>query len=346
MSHMPSIARICLRPATALLMLGGAVAAQGLEGAKGPKASSSTGANPNCGGSQDCEKKREPGIEALIGKPTASISGSSGMAGYGIEVPQGMPGVSDRSALAGNFGLGLTRLLTLPVNESTLTVQGVAKGSGFTSNTEKNGVYSRVTTYEQSAYGSEPQNHDSVALEGQGIIGVGNMRGRAWGSDTPCLVSVGADGYCIANEAEIYNNGASEPLLNAPDDKFAYHAVSGGPKPATGAFVISGGDGQFYDGYVADRSRLVTNFLSLRDVSDPLKPFEVAALSKDGFLTVQGLRVAATGAATLPFNTPASSSAPCTPGQVSVDLNYRYTCVSGDGLHHGTWHRESNGSAW
>jgi len=43
----------------------------------------------------------------------------------------------------------------------------------------------------------------------------------------------------------------------------------------------------------------------------------------------------------IPFGTPASSTAACTPGQIMTDATYSYTCVATN-----SWHRVSNGSAW
>lgn len=55
--------------------------------------------------------------------------------------------------------------------------------------------------------------------------------------------------------------------------------------------------------------------------------------------TVQGLLTA--GALQVQVSTPASATAPCTAGQISVDATYIYTCVSQN-----QWHRTSNGAAW
>lgn len=59
-----------------------------------------------------------------------------------------------------------------------------------------------------------------------------------------------------------------------------------------------------------------------------------------GNLTV-GNMATIKGSLVIPFGTPASSTAGCTPGQLEADANYLYTCVATN-----TWHRVANGSTW
>lgn len=66
-------------------------------------------------------------------------------------------------------------------------------------------------------------------------------------------------------------------------------------------------------------------------------PFQIRR--GDGQVTIKPLVV--TGSLTIPFGTPASSKAPCSPGQISVDATYIYTCVAAN-----SWHRTSNGGSW
>lgn len=47
------------------------------------------------------------------------------------------------------------------------------------------------------------------------------------------------------------------------------------------------------------------------------------------------------GAILLPQGTPATSSSPCTTGQMQIDSDYIYSCVATN-----TWHRASNGATW
>lgn len=298
------------------------------------------------------------GSSVLSGSPPVnSLTGDSFIHLYNPYVPdkskQGiMFGTTDNGPLFGTTESGSDFMLT----NTSLVVKG--NSYDYKSAALRNGNNGYVQTWNENMQGET----DLITYKGSGVGGmawynfnttnnsldllmelIGNDM-RLTGKlclDPDCArylyengssVSVGntknGNIFSINDAGEVMSNGrilASEGLQVGNGKNLTLFPMAPGPYPymtapdaTTIAFRTSAGG----DAGIRAWKGTFTGSVSVPD------------LNVSGAATVSGKFV-------IPFGTPSSSTAPCTPGQMEMDADYIYSCAASN-----TWHRASNGATW
>jgi hypothetical protein len=144
------------------------------------------------------------------------------------------------------------------VNEFVHNIQFVCNSTQATAAYEKVGLIVEGEQQDDSIY---PQiTKDAVAILGSVDIAGGIQKGRAWGHYAQAGCKTGSDGFMIASERGLNNNGSSESRLSQPTSKVVDCIVAGegvGNNPVTAARVVVPGTSKFFRGDVFMRNAFV-----------------------------------------------------------------------------------------
>lgn len=148
--------------------------------------------------------------------------------------------------------------------------------TGATSNYQKTGLFSSALTKDPSE-GTEnglvgtTVNKDAVGHDSRGIIGTGNMTGRAWANLSFALCQSGADGYLVGHEIDVVNYGSSNSVVGTPLGKYGLQVAAYYGK-TTAAIILTKLDSGagMYKGLYSDQTvfenNAATRFIQYKDL--------------------------------------------------------------------------------
>jgi hypothetical protein len=148
-------------------------------------------------------------------------------------------------------------------------------------------------TADPSVYTPSQILRDTVGLDMRGYISTSNTLGRAWGGYSEARIFTGGNGYLVAHEFFVVNEGTEEASLDTQTGKFGQVIVSNGSVPATaGSYITAAGGGTFRRGWTIDAA-------ALKEATDPAFGIDDGSfvVTRAGNVTLAGgLRVGFTGA--------------------------------------------------
>jgi len=152
--------------------------------------------------------------------------------------------------------------------------------SGAVGNYEKAALLIQAKTNDPSEPGSD---RDMVGIDSRGIIASTNPTGRAWGGAFQGVVEDGGDGYAIACEFSIDNEGVDQPLIGQTNSKNVLNVITTG-NGATAAINIFGSGGGFHKGLYMNP----THILGTHANDSFIELLDTWKVKKDGSTFVTG----------------------------------------------------------
>lgn len=179
--------------------------------------------------------------------------------------PSNLPGLVDTSVVGTTPLFMCERFSNAGTSEASsgnqweMSIQALGLPTGSAAALEKGALLISVEQTDTSTYGTSSILRDMVGIECVSQIS-DTSAGRVWCYHALAQVNAGADGFALAMDAQVVNNGTNSLLPTDQElGKFGLGIDSSGSNPATSAICIFSGSSTFNYGLVMEQGAITTS---------------------------------------------------------------------------------------